>query len=165
MSLVSKITKLFSPLDSQVAPDEDPTLSSYPATASIEAAQLRSLHNARSNQQLSMEEEEEVRHPYIHVRHDNDDNDLWRSPLMPFTVHARRWIGRYLRGPTHALHRYRKNPTTRRSAHATQIYLSLLILYQNTPPRRYPSRPVQRCHPSIPWLFPWNTHLFRLLRV
>ncbi|KAI4271048.1 MAG: hypothetical protein LQ337_006284 [Flavoplaca oasis] len=67
MSLVSKITKLFSPLDSQVAPDKDSTLSSYPATATIEAAQLRSLHNARSNKQPSMEEEEEdVRHPYIH---------------------------------------------------------------------------------------------------
>lgn len=163
MSLVSKITKLFSPLDSQVAPDKDSTLSSYPATATIEAAQLRSLHNARSNKQPSMEEEEEdVRHPYIHVRY---DNDLARSPLMPFTVHARRWIGRYLRGPAHAFHRYREDPTTRRSAHATQIHLSLLILYQNTPPRRYPPRPLQRCHPSILWLFPWNTHLFRLLRV
>ncbi|KAL9633704.1 MAG: hypothetical protein Q9204_003288 [Flavoplaca sp. TL-2023a] len=66
MSLVSKITKLFSPLDSQVAPDKDSTFSSYPATGAIEAAELRSLHNARSNQQFSMEEEEEVRHPYIH---------------------------------------------------------------------------------------------------
>ncbi|KAL8847804.1 MAG: hypothetical protein Q9221_007156 [Calogaya cf. arnoldii] len=66
MSVVSRIVNFFSPLESQVAPDKNSASSSNSATLVIERGQLRGLHNARSDQQLSMEEEEEVRKPYLH---------------------------------------------------------------------------------------------------
>ncbi|KAI4267955.1 MAG: hypothetical protein L6R38_008018 [Xanthoria sp. 2 TBL-2021] len=66
MSVVSRIANFFSPLESQVAPDKTSSSSSHTATPAIEGVQLRSQYNASSDQQLSMEEEEEVRHPYIH---------------------------------------------------------------------------------------------------
>lgn len=65
--MVSRIANFFSPLESQVAPDKTSSSSSHTATPAIEGVQLRSQYNASSDQQLSMEEEEEVRHPYIHV--------------------------------------------------------------------------------------------------
>lgn len=69
MSVVSKIANFFSPLEPQVAPDKPSSSSSHTATLAIEGDQLRSLRNATSDRQLSMEEEEKVRHPYIHVSH------------------------------------------------------------------------------------------------
>ncbi|KAL8858923.1 MAG: hypothetical protein Q9178_004602 [Gyalolechia marmorata] len=66
MSLVSRIANIFSPLQPQVAPDKSSSPSSQLASAALEGGQLRRPRNARLDQKLSMEEEEEVRHPYIH---------------------------------------------------------------------------------------------------
>ena len=67
MSLVSRIANIFSPLQPQVVPDKSSSPSSQSASTSLEGGQPRRLRNARLDQNLSMEEEEEVRHPYIHV--------------------------------------------------------------------------------------------------
>lgn len=67
MSVVSRIANFFSPLEPQVAPEKPSSSSSPTATPAIEGDHLRSLRNATSDRQLSMEEEEKVRHPYIHV--------------------------------------------------------------------------------------------------
>ncbi|KAL8929993.1 MAG: hypothetical protein Q9172_000225 [Xanthocarpia lactea] len=66
MSLVSRIANIFSPLQPQVAPDKSSNPSTQLASTALEEGQLRRLHNARLDQKVSMEEEEEVRHPYIH---------------------------------------------------------------------------------------------------
>ncbi|KAL8993827.1 MAG: hypothetical protein Q9169_006055 [Polycauliona sp. 2 TL-2023] len=66
MSVVSRIANFFSPLESPVAPDKNSSSPSHSATPAIEGTQRSSPQNAWSDQQLSMEEEEEVRHPYIH---------------------------------------------------------------------------------------------------
>ncbi|KAL8960752.1 MAG: hypothetical protein Q9193_002598 [Seirophora villosa] len=61
MSLASKITNLFSPLQPQHDQAEIPS--------QLHAAQSDRLlpsRDARSNRKVSMEEEEEVRHPYVH---------------------------------------------------------------------------------------------------
>lgn len=63
MSLASKIAHLFSPLQAQHDQAEIPS--------QLHAAQSDGLlpsRDARSNGKVSMEEEEEVRHPYVHVR-------------------------------------------------------------------------------------------------
>ncbi|KAL8675451.1 MAG: hypothetical protein Q9168_000152 [Polycauliona sp. 1 TL-2023] len=66
MSVVSRIANFFSPPESPVVPDDNPSSSSHPTTFVINQDRHSSPHYARSNQQLSMEEEEEVRHPYTH---------------------------------------------------------------------------------------------------
>lgn len=62
MSLASKIANLFSPLQSQ---HEQPEIPSQLHVAQTD--RLFSSRDVRSRRRLSMEEEEEVRHPYVHV--------------------------------------------------------------------------------------------------
>ncbi len=67
MSLASKIANLFSPLQAPLAPnDESLSRSQFATTPTHEIVQLRS-RDVQPKRRLSMEEEEEVRHPYIHV--------------------------------------------------------------------------------------------------
>lgn len=70
MSLTSRIANLFSPLQSQLAPD-DQSLSLAQFTTKHPGGRLPTpFHNAQSDRAFEMAEEEEevdTRHPYIHV--------------------------------------------------------------------------------------------------
>ncbi|KAL9050330.1 MAG: hypothetical protein Q9206_005130, partial [Seirophora lacunosa] len=61
MSLASKIAHLFSPLQAQHDQAEIPS-----QLHAAQSGRLLPSRDARSNRKVSMEEEEEVRHPYVH---------------------------------------------------------------------------------------------------
>ena len=66
---------------------------------------------------------------------------------------------------SHALDRYGKDPTARRSAHASKVWLIILYVRQNIPPRRLSKRIVQRRYPSVFRVFSWYHNLLRSLRI
>ncbi|KAL8899320.1 MAG: hypothetical protein Q9207_006258 [Kuettlingeria erythrocarpa] len=66
MSLASKIANIFSPLQEQLAPNDESSSRSQLTTAPTHENVRRRLRDVQPKRRLSMEEEEEVRHPYIH---------------------------------------------------------------------------------------------------
>lgn len=67
MSLASKIANLFSPLQAPLAPNDGSLSRSQFATAPTHEKVRPHPRDVQPKRRLSMEEEEEVRHPYIHV--------------------------------------------------------------------------------------------------
>lgn len=92
MSLASKLANLFSPLQAQLTPNDQSISRSQFASSQPDASHSPDPRHAESRRSFNMEEEEEVRHPYVHVSRSFDRWELW---LKGCSVHAGRRSGRH----------------------------------------------------------------------
>lgn len=132
---------------------------SYPAEKSEE-------HNE------ALEEEDNARPPYWHV------SDLWaqitaekvkfygrEATLTRGAVDDRRWHWwddwRY----PHAFNRYRQNSSARRPEHTSEIYLSILVVFDNLPTRRPTKRSIWRADSSLARIISRDPHFLWHIRI
>lgn len=86
----------------------------------------------------ALEEEENARPPYLHVRnsfganqHGEVNCDGKDANLTLGAVYDRRGYRRDYRRSSHAFNRYRQNPPARRPKHSFKVYLSILVIFDH----------------------------------